>query len=283
MTRIDGNTRIVAVLGHPIAHTASPAMHNAAFDALKLNWRYLALDVDPQALRPTLHGLALAGLAGVNLTVPHKLLALRCLDRADRTVLVAGAANTIEFSLRRGKPFLSGHSTDGHGLLQALREEFEFRPVGRTVGLVGCGGAGQSAAVQLALAGVQRLILLNRTRAKARAVARRIHALKPRVTCVFEPEPCDLVIQATSLGLKPSDPCPVTRELLARLQPRCFMDMIYRPAATPAMRLAHRHGARVANGLGMLLHQGARAFEIWTHRPSPVEVMRRALRRELYG
>lgn len=280
---INGQTRIVAVLGHPIAHTASPAMHNAAFDALGMNWRYVALDVDPARLGPALRGLALCGLAGANLTVPHKLIAFREADRLDATARVAEAANTLVFSLRAGKPFLHGHSTDGHGILASLREEFRFRPEGRSIAILGCGGAGQSAAIQFSLAGAKRVVLLNRTRAKAAAIARRIRALRPRVECLLEPAPCDLLVQATSLGLKPGDSCPLDEALLGAVKPRAFLEMIYRPAETPAMRLARRRGCRVANGLSMLLHQGARSFEIWTGRKAPVEVMRRALRREVYG
>jgi shikimate dehydrogenase len=280
---INGQTRIVAVLGHPIAHTASPAMHNAAFDALGMNWRYIALDVDPARLGPALRGLALCGLAGVNLTVPHKLIAFREADRLDATAKDAQAANTLAFSLRTGKPFLHGHSTDGHGILAALREEFSFRPAGRSIAILGCGGAGQSAAIQFALAGAKRIVLLNRTRAKATTIARRIRTLRPRVECLLAPAPCDLLVQATSLGLKSSDPCPLDATLLAAVKPRAFLEMIYRPAETPAMRLAHRRGCRVANGLSMLLHQGARSFEIWTGRKAPVEIMRRALHREVYG
>jgi shikimate dehydrogenase len=280
---INGRTRIVAVLGHPIAHTASPAMHNAAFDALGMNWRYVALDVDPSRLGPALRGLALCGVAGVNCTVPHKLVAFREADRLDATAKAARAANTLAFSLRGGRPHLHGFSTDGHGILAALREEFGFRPKDRSIAILGCGGAGQSAAIQFALAGARRLVLLNRTRAKAASVARGIRALRPRVECLLAPAPCDLLVQATSLGLKPSDPCPLEAPLLAAVNPRFVLEMIYRPAETPAMRLARRRGCLVANGLSMLLHQGARAFEIWTGRKAPVEVMRRALRREVYG
>ncbi|MCC7519802.1 MAG: shikimate dehydrogenase [Verrucomicrobiae bacterium] len=280
---INGRTRFVAVIGHPVAHSASPAMHNAAFDALGMNWRYLALDVDPARLGPALRGLALCGFAGVNCTVPHKLVAFREADRLDNDARAAGAANTLSFRLRRGRPFLHGASTDGYGLLAALREEFGFHPQGRTVAVLGCGGAGRSAAVEFARAGVKRLVLLNRTRAKAVALARHVRVLRPRVECLLEPASCDLLVQATSLGLKADDPCPLDASLLTKADPCCFLEMIYRPAETPAMRRAKRHGSRTANGLSMLLHQGARAFEIWTGRKAPLEVMRRALRREIYG
>ncbi len=281
--RINGQTRIVAVLGHPVAHTASPAMHNAAFDALGMNWRYLAFDVPPNLLGPALCGLAAVGVVGVNLTVPHKIMAMCLLDPCDRSARMVEAANTISFHRLRKRLMLRGYNTDGHGLLTALHEEFAFRPRGKTVAILGCGGAGRSAAIQLALSGAKKLILLNRTRSKAAAVARRIRGLDLKTDCVFTPQPCDLAIQATSLGLRSSDPSPITPSDWKRLSPRLFFDMVYRPAETRCMRMAKNSGCKTANGLGMLLHQGVRAFEIWTGRRAPIGVMRRALRREIYG
>ena len=279
--RIHGQTRILAVLGHPIRHTASPAMHNAAFEALGLNCCYVALDVSPQHLGPALRGLATAGLMGVNLTVPHKTIVMRYLDEWDSTAKMLGAANTLRFQVRGPTVSMRGYNTDGHGLLNALKEDFGFQPRGKTAAIIGCGGAGQGAAIQLALSGAKKLVLINRTRSKALAIARRIRGLNLRATCVFDPEPCDLAIQATTLGLKTSDPLPLASREFQKLRPRFFFDMIYRPAETPMMRLARRAGCRTANGLGMLLHQGAKAFEIWTGRKAPVEVMRRALRKEI--
>ena len=136
---INGKTRMVAVLGHPIAHTASPAMHNAAFAALNLNWCYLAFDVDPARLRAALHGLAAMGVVGVNLTVPHKILAARWLDEMDQSVRQLGAANTLKFSMASERPRLRGFNTDGHGLLKALEGEFSFHPRGKAVAIIGCG------------------------------------------------------------------------------------------------------------------------------------------------
>jgi len=274
---------MVAVLGHPIAHTASPVMHNAAFDALGLNWRYLAFDVHPNHLRDALRGLAATGMAGVNLTLPHKILAMRYLNYVEKGVVQLGNSNTLQFSMMNHQPVIRGYNTDGHGLLMALDEEFSFRPRDKTVAIIGCGGAGRSAAIQLALAGAKKLILLNRTRSKALATARRILALKIRTTCVFAPEKCDLVIQATSLGLKNSDPLPVSHRDFERLRPVFCFDMVYRPAITSMMRAAGKTGCRTAGGLGMLLHQGARAFEIWTGHRAPIKVMRCALEKEIYG
>jgi shikimate dehydrogenase len=283
MQSINGKTRIASVLGHPIIHTASPAIHNAAFDKLHLNWKYIALDVDPRELKKTLHGLCLAGFVGTNLTVPHKIVALKCVDQIDRLASHLGAINTVSFALVKGQPFLRGYNTDGYGLLKALQESFSFKPKGKTIAIVGCGGAGRGIAIQLAIAGARRLVLLNRTRSKAAEIARRIKQLRLKTICVFSPEKCDLAIQATSLGLKPSDPLPISLKDLQTLNPRYFYETNYRPAETKMLRLVRKNKIRGANGLSMLLHQGARAFEIWTGLKAPVKVMRQALMREVYG
>jgi shikimate dehydrogenase len=280
--QINGQTRIAAVLGHPIAHTASPAMHNAAFSKLGLNARYVALDVEPASLKEVLTGLAAAGFMGVNLTVPHKILALKHVDKIEKSALQLGAVNAIHVSQKKGRALLHGYNTDGYGLIQALKEDFSFSPKGKTIAILGCGGAGRGVAIQLALCGVRKLILLNRTKSKAQEVARRIRSLKLKTDCAFAPEKCDLLIQATSLGLKASDPLPLSASELKALAPRLLFDIVYRPAETPLMRLAKKQKIRTSNGLGMLLHQGAKAFEIWTGRKAPIEVMRRALKNEIY-
>jgi shikimate dehydrogenase len=268
----------VGIVGHPIRHTASPAMHNAAFRRLKLNWTYKTWDVPPARFRATLARIRAGGAVGLNVTIPHKTRAARYVRKLDPSARRIGAVNTIVFS----NP-TRGFNTDGFGLLSALRRELAFRPRGRTVAIAGCGGAGQAAAVTLALAGVKKLILLNRTPSRARALARRIRSLRLRTTVSMKPEKCDLLINATSLGLRNSDPLPLSLASLRVLQPGRFMDMIYRPATTTFMKTMKRQGARTANGLEMLLQQGARSFEIWTGKKAPLGVMRRALGREIYG
>jgi shikimate dehydrogenase len=229
-------------------------------------------------LRPVIKRLPDAGVAGVNVTVPHKTRAAGLIQRLDPVARKIGAVNTIVFS----KP-PRGYNTDGHGLLEALRKEFGFRPRGATIAIAGCGGAGQAAAVTLALAGAKKLILLNRTASKARSLSRRIRAVAPRTRTVLLPDRCDLLINATSLGLRSGDPLPLSLAALRVLKPSRFFDMIYRPPVTPFMKRMKKLGARTANGLEMLLYQGVRAFEIWTRKKAPVTVMRRALKREVYG
>ncbi|NQU09396.1 shikimate dehydrogenase, partial [bacterium] len=147
--RIDGSTRMVGVFGAPIRHTGSPAMHNAAFAALGLNWVYLAFHVPPDRLAAALGSAAELGLAGVNLTVPHKVLALECVDTVDDEARRLGAVNTVRF----GEGRMEGFNTDGYGFVEALREEFSLTLGGRRVLILGAGGAGRALAVQSALAG----------------------------------------------------------------------------------------------------------------------------------
>jgi len=273
-----GVKKTVGIVGHPIKHTASPAMHNAAFRRLKMNWTYRAWDVTPARFGVALDRLRDSGVVGVNVTVPHKTRAARYVRKLDPAARKIGALNTIVFS---GGP--RGFNTDGAGLLEALRRELRFRPRGRTIAVAGCGGAGQAAAVTLALAGAKRLVLLNRTASRAAALARRIRGLGRRTRVSLKPEKCDLLINATSLGLRKSDPLPLSLPELRVLKAGLFMDMIYRPAVTNFMRTMKKQGARTANGLEMLLGQGARSFEIWTRRKAPLAVMRRALKKEIYG
>lgn len=270
--------KTVGIVGHPIKHTASPAMHNAAFARLKMPWSYTAWDVPPARLKSSLEHLRKSGVAGVNVTVPHKTNAAKYVKKLDPAARKIGAVNTIVFS----NP-TRGFNTDGHGLVRALRRDLRFQPRGKTIAVAGCGGAGQAAAVALALAGARKLILLNRTGSRARALSRRIRSLCPKTAVRLKPEKCHLLINATSLGLRKTDPLPLSLPELRVLQPALFMDMIYRPATTSFMKTMKKQGARTANGLEMLLQQGGRAFEIWTGRKAPLEVMRRALKKEIYG
>jgi len=277
-------------------------MQNAGLAALGLDWRYLAFDVRPEELAAALAGARAMRFIGLNLTVPHKLLALELVEALDASARAWGAVNTVRFEARVGpdawRPLgqleevpddaelrAHGFNTDADALETALREDLGLALPGLRVLLLGAGGAGRTAALKLASAGVAALFLVNRTRRKAEAVAAEIarHYPGARVQLGYPPGPVDLVLNATSLGLRPGDAPPWDAAAFDLRRAGAAYDMIYRPAETPFLAAARAAGCRAANGLGMLLHQGARALEIWTGRPAPLAVMRGALEASVYG
>jgi shikimate dehydrogenase len=299
---IDAATRFCAVFGHPIHHSASPAMQNAGLAALNLNWRYLAFDVHPDHLRAAIEGARLMGFIGLNLTVPHKLLAREMVNAVDDLAKRWGAVNTIVFETRDdrgqwvpvggvrpeqiGEVRSRGFNTDADAIVQSLMEEFSWQTLrGASVLVLGAGGAARTAAMRLAREGIGRLYLVNRTAARAAELADAIRKDCPSVAVTegYPAHSVDLVLNATSLGLKAEDPPPVDVLWLRKHPPRFVYDMIYRPMETGLLREARNAGCRAANGVGMLLHQGARSLELWTGRPAPLTDMRRALEKNVYG
>ncbi len=294
-------------------------MHNAAFAALGLNWRYLAFEVPPDHLRAAIAGAKAMQFAGLNLTVPHKLLALDMVDTLDESAKKWGAVNTIHFEgrhargdwlplrefgvpsrqLRDGTKHPTqppeggtpneiravGFNTDAGAIVTALREDLKVELRGAKVLLLGAGGAGRTAALKFAAEGVNSLFLVNRTRSKAEAAAVEISKQFPSVgvTVGYPKTEVEVMVNATSLGLKPGDPSPLDEKQFSLRQVRAVYDMIYNPAETALLKAAKAAGCKTANGLGMLLHQGAKAFEIWTGKTAPLKVMRRALEQSIYG
>lgn len=284
---LNASTRVFAVLGHPVTHSLSPAMHNPTLRAMGMNAVYVAFDVPPDHLMRALVSMAHMDLAGVNLTIPHKRVAFRGLEHLSDTARLAGSVNTVLF---HGEGRMEGHSTDGHGLRTAVEEAFGSGLGGKRVLLLGCGGAGRAAALQAADDGAAELWLANRTPERARELAEDLRGRFPdqRVDCCrsWPPEPeetrsADLLLQSTSLGMTPGEP-PLLEPGHFR-KGQAFFDMTYVQETTPTMRAAREAGAAAANGLGMLLHQGVRSLEIWTGQTVPVEVMRKALRGRVYG
>jgi len=283
-----GHTTPFAVLGHPIGHTLSPAMHNAAFAALGMDAVYLAFDVVPDRLVPVLEAMRDMGFGGVNLTVPLKEAAFRGIADLDDSARNLGAVNTVEF-LPDGR--LRGHNTDGRGFLLAFKEAFGTGVGGLRIMVLGCGGAGRAVAIACAGAGAGSLVLTDSDGARPPALAEEIAAIAPEVAAEVAPaDParwagacprCDAVIQATPVGMKRTDRPLLPAEAFRKGQ--MVFDLVYMYPQTGTMREAAAVGARAANGLGMLLHQGASAFTIWTGRPAAVEPMRKALEESVYG
>lgn len=255
-------------------------MHNAAFAALGLDWCYVAFEVQPGNLRAAIQGAKAMNFAGLNLTVPHKLLAFEMVDLLDESARRWGAVNTIRFESRGAL----GFNTDADAIVASLREDLGMKLPGARILLLGAGGAGRTAALKLASEKAE-LFLVNRTRSKAEALASEIKTQAPSaaVQVGYPHGEVDLVLNATSLGLKPEDPSPLDNRQFSLEQARAVYDMIYRPAETKLLTSARLAGCKTANGLGMLVHQGARAFEIWTGKPAPLGVMRRAAEQSVYG
>jgi shikimate dehydrogenase len=285
--KINGKTKIVGVFGAPVSHTASPAMHNAAFAALKLDWVYLPFHVEPDQLKSALRGISALHLVGVNLTVPHKVAALDLVDEVDSEARLLGAINTIV--VRDGR--LVGYNTDGYGFAKAIEEEFGFTLEGKRVLVLGAGGAGRAIAVKCVLDNAQRVLVANRTPGKVEAIVKSLPANQAQVLSAIPLTTeslrniigdVDLVVNATSVGLQPGDSLELEPSLFS--PHLCVYDTIYRPSQTEFLKEAYAGGAKCANGLSMLLHQGARAFEIWTGEAmAPLAKMREALRTAVYG
>lgn len=279
----------VAVLGYPVAHSLSPAMQNAGLEALGSDIRYAKIECPAENLGEAVDLARSAGFLGLNLTIPHKFEALKICTELDDTARLLGAANTLLFDGSRS----AGFNTDGQGLVRAIRDSFgtDLRDL-RVMILGAGGGAGTAAALQCALEKCPRLVLVNRTTEKARDVAARAKQLlrsdrlegpdDPVSVIPFEANALreqlartDLVVNATSVGMKRSDPPLIPAALFT--PDLTVYDMIYRPSLTRLLEDAQAAGARTANGLSMLLHQGALSLEIWTDRTAPVDTMRAAL------
>jgi shikimate dehydrogenase len=299
-TPIDANTRYCAVYGHPIRHSASPAMQNAGITTLGLNWRYLAFEVHPDDLRPAIEGAKRMNFVGLNLTVPHKLLALDFVDALDESAKIWGAVNTIRFegkdSAGTWQPLREfanapreirshGFNTDADAITRALKEDLGINLANAKVLQLGAGGAGRTAALKLASENISELYLVNRTQKKADDVAAEIRNRNPnvKVHTSYPSGKIDLLLNATSLGLKSDDALPYSEDRFDLGRAEAVYDMIYRPAQTLLLQSAKAAGCRTANGIGMLLYQGAKALEIWTGQPAPLDIMRQALEKNVYG
>ncbi len=284
--KISGTTKVCGLFGDPVEHSFSPAMQNAAFSSLGLDYVYVPFLVAPADLGQALAAVRALNLAGVNVTVPHKEKVLPFLDELAPEAEIAGAVNTIVHQGGR----LSGHNTDGAGFLRALAVDVGFAPEGKNVLVLGAGGAARAVSAALARAGAREIRIAGRTAQKAAALAREINecghgrarAIRWGEKDLLEVLPdVQLVVQATPVGMhpRPEDCPPFPFQGLRSGHLVC--DLIYHPPLTKFLARAKAAGARILNGLGMLLYQGVLAFELWTGVSAPVEVMRRALAAEL--
>ena len=260
---------LCGVLGHPVGHSRSPAIHNAAYAELGLDWRYVKLPVPPELFEETVRALPDSGYRGANVTIPHKVAALRVADGASPAARAVGAANTLSFADGR----IEAENTDAGGLLDAIDRPVE----GMHALVLGAGGAGRAAVWALREAGAARVAVWNRTPERAAELARELevdHAARPGAS--------DLLVNATSVGLDPAvgdDEALEELGLLGADPPPLVVDLVYRASArTPVQAWAEAGGAAAVDGLEVLVRQGARSFELWTGAPAPLAVMRAAAR-----
>jgi shikimate dehydrogenase len=275
----------LAIFGDPVAHSASPPMQNAALREHGLPLQYVRIRVAPEELPHALVNLAKADFLGANLTIPHKQAALTFLDEVSREARLMGAINTV--AVRDGK--LHGFNTDGPGFAAAIREEFGT-DLGslRVLILGGAGGAGRAITVQCALEGSPSMIVANRSPEKGEALAGEMKRDLGKEVSSISLDPAgllkavassDLIINATPLGMKTGEPSPLPEAVENALTERHMVyDTIYSGGTTALLKQASKAGAKSASGLSMLLHQGAKAFEIWFGKPAPLETMRAALK-----
>jgi len=266
--RIGGATRVAGVIGWPVQHSLSPAIHNAAYDALGLDWVYVALPVPPGAMPAAVAGLAAMGFAGANVTMPHKDAAAEAVDRRTDDAERLRAVNTIQVL----PDSTLGANTDAPGFGRFLERDAGFDAAGTSALLFGAGGAARACALALARAGADRITVALREPVRVAALAAALEGFHTAVVAVpldvASAEPVDLIVNATPLGAHGEElPLPaIGPETLA-------VDLLYRPAITP-LQTAVRHAGGVAfGGLGLLLHQAALAIELWTGQPAPMEAM----------
>ncbi|MEZ5123742.1 MAG: shikimate dehydrogenase [Solirubrobacterales bacterium] len=254
----------LGVLGWPVRHSRSPAMHNAALAALGLTeWRYQLLPVPPELFGETVRALPAAGFAGANVTVPHKEAALAVADAPTAAARAIGAANTLTFT---GDGRIEADNTDAPGLLAALPHPAR----GATALVLGAGGSARAAAWALCEAGAAAVAVHNRTRERADRLAADLG-----IRVAADPQPADIVVNCTTVGLHDRDAAPIDLATLDRYG--TVVDLVYRDGGTALVRAARAHGHPTVDGLEILVHQGALSFERWTGRAAPLDVMRAAL------
>jgi shikimate dehydrogenase len=266
---ISGSTRIVGVIGWPVRHSLSPAIHNAAFRALELDWAYVPLPVRPGRVAEALAGLSALGVAGANVTMPHKTDVARAVDERSADAALLDAVNTIVVH----EEALTGHNTDAPGFERFLVEDLGTDPRGRRALVYGAGGAARACVLALGRLGAASVTVVVREAVRAAAVRIVAEATEVETFSVVAFDDvatleADLLVNATPLGSR-GEALPVPalgRETVG-------IDLLYRPATTPLQDAVRAAGGLASGGLGLLLHQAARSFELWTGQPAPLSVM----------
>jgi len=280
-TDINAATTLVGLFGWPVTHSISPQMHNAAFVARQMNWRYLAFAVPPERVQEAVAALPALGLRGVNVTVPHKQAVMPHLQHWTPAAEAIGAVNTI---IAETDGQLTGDNTDGAGFIADLQAH-SVEPEGKRALVIGAGGSSRAVVYGLAEAGVESVRILNRTVAKAVDLAATMQSYFPEISISSAAFPddvtsssqdADLIVNCTSLGMEPRIEGLPWEENVEFREDQIVYDLVYNPAMTRLLQLASTDGAAAIGGLGMLVYQGAIAWEKWTGETAPVDVMQQA-------
>lgn len=268
---ISGPTRVAAVIGDPVSHSLSPAIHNAAFRAAGLDWVYVALAVEADRGADAVAAVRTLGLAGASVTMPHKAIVAATADERSAAVEALGAANCL---VPVGDGRIRAENTDGAGFLAALHDDARFDITGRQVVILGAGGAARAVVLACAGAGAAAIVVVNRSPDRAQAAAA-LAGSAGRVGDETDLEAADLVVNATPLGMGADRSLPCDPELLASGQ--VAVDLVYDPPSTPWLAALRARGVEAHNGASMLVHQAALAFTHWTALPAPLDAMRDAM------
>ena len=270
---------LVGVFGHPVSENPTVVMQEAGFQALNLNWRYLTIEVLPEDLGAAMRGLRAFNMKGINLTIPHKVAVLEYLDEVKPDAALMGAVNTV---VRVGDK-LVGENTDGKGFMRSLTRDSNVNPMGRTVLVLGSGGAARSITVELALAGARQITIVNRSPERGKGLTELLNSKTPAKANFVEwrgtysiPGDTDILVNATSIGLFPNVHAKPDINYDSISSKMVVCDVIPTPM-TPFLREAQQRGAKIVDGLGMLVYQGAIGFKLWTGLDAPVEAMHMAL------
>ncbi len=270
--------KIYGLIGYPVEHSFSPAMHNAAFGALNIDAEYRLFPLKEDELKGFFADLKKNNIFGLNVTIPYKEKVITFLDKISSEAKLIGAVNTIRFGQNR----LDGFNTDGAGFLQHLTQDLRFAPTGKNIAVVGAGGAARAVCVYLSKEKPKSIFIYDVDKSKAETLVNHLKVhfnnIEFRWADSIEElniKNCNLLINAAGVGMKETDACLLDRKLIR--EDLLVYDLIYNPKETKLLKIAKEKGALVSNGLGMLLYQGVAAFELWTGQKAPVEVMRKAL------
>jgi shikimate dehydrogenase len=283
MAVIDVNTKLVGLLGNPLGHSFSPAMHNKAFEILGLNYFYLPIEVSAIDLADVVRGISKMNFAGYNVTIPYKIHIMALIDQVDDLAKNIGAVNVVR--LKNG--ISTGYNTDGEGFVRSLAAETGTCVRGKRFFIIGCGGAARAITMTLAFKGAEKIFICNRTEQKAHDMVADINTKVRPCSEVVRMDPTEIrprmqqaevLINTTSIGMHPDeDRLPIAEELIPK--GLIVSDIVYNPVKTKLLQVAEKKGCRIVNGLGMLVYQGVAGFKLWTGAEPPVEAMFATVRR----